>query len=479
MDDFSKNTDSLGKKAEEILERAQNGSLNHDIEATLDTVLSSVANGVGKTFDHVNQEMEKTRQRAAELEQEIRQSKQSGGSFSNYRYQTTRRSSDKYGNRQNIPYGAQNKTAYKNGYSSYGRGYAVPVQQTGTARTTRSICKPPGNGLAERIVGGILTGTFGFLEGLFLLVGLFEYDSGLGIAFGMFFPFLAVSVALLTRGILKKKRLNRYMKYVREMQGKPYGSIEEMAKAINKSKDYVVKDLRKMIADGIFPDGRIDDKEEYLMVTREVYEDYRRAENSRKQREAEEKKTRQEKEAEEKKRQQMTEVEETILEGRTYLEEIFEANEALEGEVISAKLDRLYDVVDKILFCVEKQPEKLEEIRQFMKYYLPTTLKLVKAYREFEENTIQGNNIQTAKNEIELSLDTINDGFERLLNNLFEQDAMDISTDIYVLQNMLAREGLTENPFEDIYQPSEDPFADGDFGEFESTQEGSVLESNE
>ena len=114
-----------------------------------------------------------------------------------------------------------------------------------------------------------------------------------------------------------------------------------------------------------------------------------------------------------------------------------------------------------------------------MKYYLPTTLKLVKAYREFEENTIQGNNIQTAKNEIELSLDTINDGFERLLNNLFEQDAMDISTDIYVLQNMLAREGLTENPFEDIYQPSEDPFADGDFGEFESTQEGSVLESNE
>ena len=142
-------------------------------------------------------------------------------------------------------------------------------------------------------------------------------------------------------------------------------------------------------------------------------------------------------------------------------------------------MDRLYDVVDKILFCVEKQPEKLEEIRQLMKYYLPTTLKLVKAYREFEENTIQGNNIQTAKNEIELSLDTINDGFERLLNNLFEQDAMDISTDIYVLQNMLAREGLTENPFEDIYQPSEDPFADGDFGEFESTQEGSVLESNE
>ena len=61
MDEFSKNTDALGKKAEEILERAQNGSLNHEIEATLDSVLSSVVSGVSRTAAHMNQEMEKTR----------------------------------------------------------------------------------------------------------------------------------------------------------------------------------------------------------------------------------------------------------------------------------------------------------------------------------------------------------------------------------------------------------------------------------
>ena len=73
MDEFSKNTDALGKKAEEILERAQNGSLNHEIEATLDSVLSSVVSGVSRTAAHMNQEMEKTRQRSEQLEREIRQ----------------------------------------------------------------------------------------------------------------------------------------------------------------------------------------------------------------------------------------------------------------------------------------------------------------------------------------------------------------------------------------------------------------------
>ena len=475
MDEFSKNTDALGKKAEEILERAQNGSLNHEIEATLDSVLSSVVSGVSRTAAHMNQEMERTRQRSEQLEREIRQGRRAAGAFAERFGETARRSSDKYKSWQSS-YGNQNKTAYKNGYSSYGRGYAVPVTNAGASR---SICNPPKKGVAERIVGGILTGFFGFCEATMLLVQMFEYDSDMGIGIGVLALFLAAGVGVLYRGRAKKNRFGRYVKYVREMNGKAYGSIEEMAKAVNKSKQYVVNDLRKMIADGIFPDGRIDDKEEYLMVTREVYEDYRRAENSRKQREAEERKNKQQQEAEEQKRQQMTEVEETILEGRRYLEEIFQANEALEGEIITAKLDRLYDVVDKILFCVEKQPEKLEEIRQFMKYYLPTTLKLVKAYREFEENTIQGNNIQTAKDEIAQSLDTINDGFERLLNNLFEQDAMDISTDIYVLQNMLAREGLTENPFEDIYQQAGDPFADSTFEELQETREGRVGENHE
>ena len=82
-----------------------------------------------------------------------------------------------------------------------------------------------------------------------------------------------------------------------------------------------------------------------------------------------------------------------------------------------------------------------------MRYYLPTTLKLVNAYREFEQQPAQGENIRSAKEEIKKSLDVINQAFEKLLDSLFEDDALDISTDISVLHTMLAQEGLTGSDF--------------------------------
>ena len=82
-----------------------------------------------------------------------------------------------------------------------------------------------------------------------------------------------------------------------------------------------------------------------------------------------------------------------------------------------------------------------------MGYYLPTTLKLVNAYREMDAEPIQGENIRSAKHEIEETLDTINYAFENLLDSFYQDKAMDISTDITVLETMLAQEGLTEKDF--------------------------------
>ena len=82
-----------------------------------------------------------------------------------------------------------------------------------------------------------------------------------------------------------------------------------------------------------------------------------------------------------------------------------------------------------------------------MQYYLPTTLKLLKAYREFDGQPVQGENVTKVKAEISDTLDTINTAFENLLDSLFQDDVMDISTDISVLETMLAQEGLTEDAF--------------------------------
>ena len=78
-------------------------------------------------------------------------------------------------------------------------------------------------------------------------------------------------------------------------------------------------------------------------------------------------------------------------------------------------------------------------------YYLPTTIKLLQAYQDLDAQPVQGENIISSKKEIEKTLDTLNMAFEKLLDDLFQETAWDVSTDISVLHTMLAQEGLTED----------------------------------
>ena len=83
-----------------------------------------------------------------------------------------------------------------------------------------------------------------------------------------------------------------------------------------------------------------------------------------------------------------------------------------------------------------------------MDYYLPTTMKLLEAYEELDTQPVQGENILSSKREIEKTLDTLNQAFERLLDDMFQDTAWDVSSDISVLNSMLAQEGLKEKDFE-------------------------------
>ena len=137
-----------------------------------------------------------------------------------------------------------------------------------------------------------------------------------------------------------------------------------------------------------------------------------------------------------------------IEECDAYIQKIHQCNEDLPGEEISNKLNRLELVVTRILDEAKKRPGEVPQLRKFMDYYMPTTWKLLDAYRTFEREPIQSENIQKTKREIEQSLDTINSAFEKLLDDLFQTTAWDISSDISVLETMLAQEGLTGNNLE-------------------------------
>ena len=228
--------------------------------------------------------------------------------------------------------------------------------------------------------------------------------------------------------------------------------INEMARYTGKSVRYVRRDLRKMLKAGMFPDGHLDDKETCFMLNNVIYRQYLETEKAY----LEQKKiSEQEKEqntagtdtqdTDQNRREQ--ELHSIVAEGMEYIRHLRDLNDRIEGEAISEKLYRLENLLKEIFDRVQEHPEQMHRMHKLMDYYLPTMLKLVEQYAEFDEISNPGEDILDAKKEIEKTLDMINQAFVTLLNNLFRDAAFDASADAQVLQTMLAREGLTESDF--------------------------------
>lgn len=136
------------------------------------------------------------------------------------------------------------------------------------------------------------------------------------------------------------------------------------------------------------------------------------------------------------------EIDALIKERDRAVSEMRRLNDSIEDPAISAQIDHLEDTTKKIIAQVVKNPEKLPQIRRFMNYYLPTTLKLLNAYDRMADTGISGQNIDGTKSKVEEMMGTIVQAFDKQLDALFGDEALDISTDIAVMEQMLAREGL-------------------------------------
>ena len=108
------------------------------------------------------------------------------------------------------------------------------------------------------------------------------------------------------------------------------------------------------------------------------------------------------------------------------------------------KVDRLGGTCQRIFDYVRQNPKSADELRKFMNYYLPTLEKLVKTYELMEEQGVEGENITASKERISQMLDTMDAAFEKQLDALFGDTALDIDTDITVMEGMMAQEGLTD-----------------------------------
>ena len=109
------------------------------------------------------------------------------------------------------------------------------------------------------------------------------------------------------------------------------------------------------------------------------------------------------------------------------------------------KGDKMELIVQKIFERAKAHPEIIPDLNRLMDYYLPMTVKLLNAYEDMDSQPIQGENIASSKKEIEDTIDTLNVAFEKLLDSVFEDTAIYVSSDISVLNTVLAQEGLTED----------------------------------
>ena len=139
------------------------------------------------------------------------------------------------------------------------------------------------------------------------------------------------------------------------------------------------------------------------------------------------------------------ELDKMIRDGSLAISEMKRLDDAIEDAEISADIVRLEDVSQKIFDRVKEDPAKLPQIRRFMDYYLPTTLKILNAYDRATATGISGENVDATRTKVEGMMKTIVLAFEKQLDALFGTEAMDISADISVLETMMRREGLAEN----------------------------------
>ena len=124
---------------------------------------------------------------------------------------------------------------------------------------------------------------------------------------------------------------------------------------------------------------------------------------------------------------------------------IRKCNDEIPGEEISRKIDHMEELVRRIFARAKAAPEVIPDLKKLMDHYLPMTVKLLNAYADMDAQPVQGETIQASKREIEQTLDTLNLAYEKLLDDLFADTALDVSSDITVLNTLLAQEGLAQD----------------------------------
>ena len=234
--------------------------------------------------------------------------------------------------------------------------------------------------------------------------------------------FLAGGLVMFAAGRRMKRRSARIARYLAVMGERSYIGINELCAVSGKRRKTVERDLEFMVEKGMLSAGAYFDSGRGMFFrSAEAFAEY----------------------AEEKSRRENVTPKEANEGYAGALRAIRAANDRIADPVLSEKIDHLEVVAGKIFREVEEHPEKQRQAATFLNYYLPTTLKLLDSYAKFEEAGIEGENLSRAQERIEETMDALIKGFDKQLDDLYRSEAMDIDSDIRVMENMLRRDTVS------------------------------------
>ena len=231
--------------------------------------------------------------------------------------------------------------------------------------------------------------------------------------------FFAGGITMFAAGQRMERRSARVARYLAVMGERSYIGVDELCAVTGKRRRKVENDLDYMVEKGLLGTGAyLDSGRGIFFRSADAFADYANATA---------------------KKENVTPKE--ANEGYAgALRAIRSANDRIADPVLSEKIDHLETVAGKIFREVEEHPEKQQQAATFLNYYLPTTLKLLDSYAKFEEAGIEGENLSRAQERIEETMDALIKGFDKQLDDLYRNEAMDIDSDIRVMENMLRRD---------------------------------------